>query len=57
MPEETTQSEIHLKVIHDFLIELARQAGDMITSAHPLTIDTKKNCTLLASLRSELGLR
>lgn len=57
MPEETTQSEAHFKVIHDFLIELARQAGQMITSAHPLTIDTKKNCTVLARLRSELGLR
>lgn len=52
MPEETPQSEAHLKEIHDFLIELARQAGEMITSGHPLTVDTKQNCMLLASIRS-----
>lgn len=55
MPEETTQSEVHLKEIHDFLIELARQAGEMIISGNPLTFDTKQNCMLLASTRNEQG--
>lgn len=54
MPEETTQSEAHLKEVHDFLIELARQAGEMIIGGHPLTVDTKLNCMLLASIRCEL---
>lgn len=55
MPEETSESEAHLKEIHDFLIELARQAGEMIISGHPLTVDTKQNCMLLDSIRSEQG--
>jgi len=34
----------NLREIHDFLFSLALKAGDMITSANPTTIDTKKNC-------------
>lgn len=37
-------AEPNLQEIHDFLIELAKKAGEMIISANPSTIDTKKNC-------------
>ena len=37
-------AEPNLQEIHDFLFDLALKAGDMITSANPSTIDTKKNC-------------
>lgn len=43
-------AEPNLQEIHDFLIELAKKAGDMVTSANPSTIDTKKNCKPLPSL-------
>ena len=36
----------NLQEIHDFLIGLARKAGQMIASANPSTVDTKKNCRL-----------
>ena len=36
----------NLQEIHDFLIDLARKAGQMIASANPSTVDTKKNCRL-----------
>jgi myo-inositol-1(or 4)-monophosphatase len=37
-----------LKEIHDYLIELAHKAGEMITTAKPgtSTVDLKKNCML-----------
>jgi hypothetical protein len=38
-----------LQEIHDFLLELARKAGEMITSSKPSTVDTKINCTGFAS--------
>lgn len=37
-----------LQKIHDFLLELARKAGEMITSTKPSTVDTKVNCILYA---------
>ena len=40
----------NLQEIHDFLIDLARQAGQMIASANPSTVDTKKNCRLRPKL-------
>lgn len=39
----------NLQAIHDFLLELARKAGEMIISAKPSTVDTKINCIVLAS--------
>lgn len=36
--------EPNLQKIHDDLLEVARKAGDMITSAKPSTVDTKINC-------------
>lgn len=44
--------EPNLQEIHDFLIDLARRAGHMITSATPSTVDTKKNCRLHPKSRS-----
>ena len=44
-----SMSEPDLEGILGVLITLARDAGVMITSANPSTIDTKKNCTLLAA--------
>jgi len=41
----------NLQEIHDFLFELALKAGDMITSADPGVVDTKKNCTSALSKR------
>lgn len=38
----------NLQEIHDTLLEVARKAGDMITSARPSTVDTKINCTMSA---------
>ena len=38
-------AEPNLQEIHDFLFDIALKAGDMITSANPSTVDTKKNCT------------
>ena len=38
-------AEPNLQEIHDFLFDIALKAGDMITSASPHTVDTKKNCT------------
>ena len=40
MPEP----EPNLQEIHDVLFDIALEAGDMITSANPSTVDTKKNC-------------
>ncbi len=39
----------NLQEIHDFLFGLALKAGDMITSANPGVVDTKKNCMPLLS--------
>lgn len=39
----------NLQEIHDLLLEVARKAGDMITSAKPSTVATKINCTVFAS--------
>jgi myo-inositol-1(or 4)-monophosphatase len=40
-------ANINLQEIHDYLIEIARKAGDMITSAHPTAgkAGWKKSCT------------
>lgn len=40
-------ANINLQEIHKFLFETAIKAGNMITSAHPLRIDTKKNCSIV----------
>jgi hypothetical protein len=39
---------IDLQDIHDFLVELAKKAGEMALAANPstLTADSKKNCQL-----------
>jgi myo-inositol-1(or 4)-monophosphatase len=39
-------AEPNLQEIHDLLMDLARRAGEMMTSATPTagTVDTKKNC-------------
>ena len=34
-----------LQEIHDVLYDVALKAGEVITSANPSTIDTKKNCS------------
>lgn len=38
--------DINLQEIHDFLLSLARKAGDMMTSARPVIegVGSKKNC-------------
>lgn len=38
--------EPNLQEIHDFLVELAKKAGEMALAANPstLTADSKKNC-------------
>lgn len=36
----------NLKEIHEVLLDVAKKAGQMIVSANPSTVDTKKNCTL-----------
>ncbi|KAL9101612.1 MAG: hypothetical protein Q9163_003151 [Psora crenata] len=41
--------EPNLEEIHDFLFDLALKAGDMITSANPATVDTKKNSSDLVT--------
>lgn len=41
--------EPDLQDIHDFLLGIAKRAGQMISSANPSTVDTKKNCTLSGS--------
>lgn len=46
-------AEPNLQEIHDFLFDIALKAGDMITSANPTTVDTKKNCTLNHFIRIE----
>ena len=40
----------NLQDVHDTLINIARKAGDMITSAHPSTGGSgiKKNCMCMA---------
>jgi len=45
IPSQAIMAEPNLQEIHDVLFELALKAGDMITSANPSTVDTKKNCT------------
>lgn len=42
-------ADLNLQEIHDFMISIARKAGEMITSAHPTTeqAGSKKNCTCL----------
>ncbi|KAL9123513.1 MAG: hypothetical protein Q9217_007057, partial [Psora testacea] len=42
-------AEPDLQEIHDSLFDLALRAGDMITSAHPSTVDTKKNSSDLVT--------
>lgn len=42
-------AEPNLQEIHDFLVDLARKAGQMITSANPSTVDTKKNSSDLVT--------
>ena len=42
-------SSPNLQKIHDFLFELAIKAGDMITSANPSHVDTKKNSSDLVT--------
>ncbi len=39
-------TEPNLKNIHDFLVELANKAGEMMLAARPSAInaDSKKNC-------------
>lgn len=38
--------EVNHQEVHDLLVEIAHQAGEMITNANPLvsTTSTKKNC-------------
>lgn len=45
------QEDINLPEIHDVLIDVARQAGDMITGATPVVegAGEKMNCKLLKS--------
>ena len=38
-----------LNAIHDFLFSLALKAGDMVTSANPSKVDTKKNSSDLVT--------
>ena len=45
IPSSGIMAEPNLQEIHDFLFDVALRAGDMITSANPSTVDTKKNCT------------
>ena len=49
-------AEPDLQEIHDFLFDIALKAGDMITSANPSTVDTKKNCTWKQSSIEEIPL-
>lgn len=46
MSSPDMQQHINLHEIHDFLGELALEAGELITAAHPstLTAGSKKNC-------------
>lgn len=39
-------ADLNLQEIHDFLVEVAKKAGEMITSAKPSTQTSgeKKNC-------------
>ena len=46
-------AEPNLQEIHDFLFDIALKAGDMITSANPSTVDTKKNCMWVSIQRKE----
>ena len=41
--------EPNLQEIHDFLLTIAQKAGQMITSANPSTVDTKKNSSDLVT--------
>lgn len=45
-------AEPNLQEIHDFLFDIALKAGDMITSANPSTVDTKKNCKYPVSIET-----
>lgn len=44
-----------LREIRDFLVAIAKKAGDMITSAKPSTgaVGSKKNCKMIASILSK----
>ena len=42
-------AEPDLQAIHDTLFDLALEAGTVITSANPSTIDTKKNSSDLVT--------
>ena len=37
-------AEPDLSKVHDLLVSVAENAGRMITTANPATVDTKKNC-------------
>lgn len=52
MPEP----EPNLQEIHDVLFDIALEAGDMITSANPSSVDTKKNCSSTQPLLSTSSL-
>ena len=45
---ETTMAELGLQKIHDDLIDIARKAGEIITSAKPIVegAGSKMNCTI-----------
>lgn len=49
LPAAMALSAPDLQKIHDFLYELAIKAGDMITSANPSHVDTKKNSSDLVT--------
>jgi hypothetical protein len=53
--EDGNMEDSKLKEIHDYLIDLAHEAGERITSAKPSTstVDLKKNCTLKISRENE----
>lgn len=46
--------EPNLHEVHDFLVNLAKEAGEMIVAANPstMTADSKKNCRQCAPLRA-----
>lgn len=49
-------ADMDLQEIHDFLVEVAHKAGDMITSARPTSASSgeKKNCELTQTCMSGL---
>lgn len=55
--ETPKEEDPNLQEIHDFLIEIAHRAGEVILAARPTTeaSGTKKNCTYAALLDCVLG--